>query len=216
MGEQLKCSGVRHYKGKLDVCAKIGKLEMNGFCSLEHDNDAKKYAGVVAYDEHVANFKRVSINKSLTHVFNNRVRPVFGSIVMAGWKKEEEEFVQNASSSYMETAKSAWDSTKATVESDKAKQFSDSIKQIADTRRSIKRKQDEEYSVKALTDTQEEEPMPLYESPKKTRLADKAKEVVEVEDCEDEEEEEAEDPNKAVDEAAKMPLPDDGEDMDYL
>jgi hypothetical protein len=178
---------------------------------LEHDNEAKQYAGDSANDEHVANFKRVSLNKSLTHVFNNRIRPVFGSIVMAGRKKEEEEFVQNASSSYMETAKLAWDSTKATVDSDKAKQYSDSIKQIADTRRSIKRKQDEEYSVKALVDSQEEEPVPMYESPYKTRFAQK--EVVYVEDDEEVEEDE-EDPNKAVEEAAKQPLPDDGDDMD--
>lgn len=143
MSTSAKCACVRAVKKQLQLCGRNARFEYDGFCCQEHMNDAKQYAAP-SYDEHVARVHQVMKNKSLVLGFNERVRPMFASIIMAGKQKEEAEFVCAAGAAYGNQAEAAWDTTRAVFESNAADSFSKHVSAVSKCRLSIKRKMDEQ------------------------------------------------------------------------
>lgn len=150
-------------------------------------NDGKRYAAK-AYAKHTAKVHHVLRNKSLTSSYNEKIRPAFSSIIMAGKQKEAAEFVLDVGSDYVTQAREAWGDAAAAVDNEKATQLDKDVREVAQTRKNIKRKMKESAPVDLLVGSQESplpspqmENNPLY-SPPDTPAAKRVKaEPVKVE-----------------------------------
>lgn len=183
MVPSLKCTGVRAGKGgKLAVCGRNGRWEFDGFCCAEHMDDGKRYAGK-AYAPHVEKVQQVMRNKSLTSSYNDKIRPAFSSIIMAGKQKEAAEFVLNVGSDYVAQAREAWDDAAAAVSSEKATALDKDVREVAETRKNIKRKMKESAPASLLVSSQETPPasLELQDNPLYSPAASPAAKRVKVE-----------------------------------
>lgn len=95
------------------------------------------------YDDHYECIKHVKINKTSTLAknYNEKIRPAFASIIMAGESKAEAEFVTNATMRYAKNAKEAWDGVSRSYDDDeKTATTKGHITAIVHIRKGIKRK----------------------------------------------------------------------------
>lgn len=168
----MKCSAVRETnKNGIKLCGQLAKPELDGFCSYEHHEQAKKYAGV-AYDAHVTHYKSFVGKKDLFRVFNDDLRPVFASVIEAGKKHEREQLLKTVGLEYASMAKSAWQTVDA-VKNEVEQLLEPTVKEARDAVKSAKRVREHT----ALTDivrraTEDEDYQPtcsMSASPKKSK-----------------------------------------------
>lgn len=134
----MKCSAVRDTnKNGFQLCGQLAKPELDGFCSYEHHEQAKKYAGT-AYDKHVAHYKSFIGKKDLFRVFNEDLRPVFASVLEAGKKHEREQLLKTIGVEYASMAKSAWQTVDA-VKNEVGQLLEPTVKEARDAVKSAKR-----------------------------------------------------------------------------
>ena len=133
----IKCSALRDVRKAVKPCGRNGKLEFDGFCCYEHQQDALKYSGT-AYPVHVANYRRALENKALVGVFNDDLRFAFVSVQEAGRKHEREQFLHSCGAEYAGFVKVAWESV-ASVATQGTEQMHDSIQQARMAKAGAKR-----------------------------------------------------------------------------
>lgn len=166
----MKCSAVRETnKNGIQPCGQLAKPELDGFCSYEHHEQAKKYAGS-AYDKHVAHYKTFVGKKDLFRVFNEDLRPVFASVIEAGKKHEREQLLKTVGLEYATMAKSAWQTVDA-VKNEVGQILQPTVKEAREAVKSAKRVRE----LTTLTDivrreTEDEQPTcSMSASPKKSK-----------------------------------------------
>lgn len=168
----MKCSALRDtQKRGFTPCSMNGKPEHDGFCSYEHHEQAKKYAGV-AYDKHVSNYKSFLGKKDLFRIFNEDLRPVFQSVIEAGKKHEREQILKSVGVEYASMAKSAWQ-TVDNVKNEVGQLLEPTVREARDAVKNAKRvRQHTSLNdiVRKATDDEEDEPSySMSGSPKKSR-----------------------------------------------
>lgn len=137
----MKCSAVRDTnKNGIQPCGQLAKPELDGFCSYEHHEQAKKYAGI-AYDKHVAHYKSFVGKKDLFCVFNDDLRPVFASVIEAGKKHEREQLLKTIGLEYANMAKSAWQTVDA-VKNEVGQLLQPTVKEARDAVKNAKRERE--------------------------------------------------------------------------
>lgn len=137
----IKCSGVRvAANGTSKQCCMCAKFTYQGFCSSSHMEEARQYAPH-AFDELVANYKRVVEKPKLIVQFNNHVRKVFFQVVSGAMAQEESEYALNASASLGRHASAAWLQAQAVYDSPQAAVLSQHVEAINNNRNGFKRKQ---------------------------------------------------------------------------
>lgn len=134
----MKCSAVRDTnKNGFQPCGQMAKFEFEGFCCLEHNEQAKKYAGS-AYVKHVAHYKSFIGKKDVFRMFNEDFRPVFASVVEAGKKHEREQLLKTIGLEYATMAKSAWQTVDA-VKNEVGQLLQVEVKEARDAVKNAKR-----------------------------------------------------------------------------
>lgn len=167
----MRCSALRETKQGIKPCGQLGKPEHDGFCSHEHHQQAKKYAGL-AYDTHVANYVKFSGQKDLFRIYNDDLRPVFQSVIEAGKKHEREQLLKTIGVEYASMAKSAWQTVDA-VKNEVGQLLEPTVREARSAVKNAKRvRQHTSLNdiVRSATDDEEEEPSyHMSGSPKKSR-----------------------------------------------
>lgn len=149
MSLSLKCAATNTRKGKTSCCRRNGKLELDGFCNTDHMEEAKKYAPD-GYNKHVECVKSVMKNKALIEVYNDKLRPMFSSAIIAGRAKEQADFLLLVGAEYATSAKEAWDKTAVGYGGEETEAYKATIAATVETRKGIKRKQLDAVDVKQL------------------------------------------------------------------
>jgi hypothetical protein len=117
---------------------------------MEHQFDAKKYAGDEAYNAHVSTVATVAKQKGLYHTYNEQIRPAFASILSAGKRKEEAEFLVSVGKNYTEAAKNAWNAAETVLTAAGATEIKAMTTEVAATQLNVKRKKDEDINLSKL------------------------------------------------------------------
>jgi hypothetical protein len=170
----MKCSGLRVFKASVRPCGQPAQEEFdNAFCSAEHMEFAKQHTGT-AYASHVANAKRVFSDISLTHGFNTKLRVGFVSVIEAGMKHAEHEFLQSAEPMYANIVRSAWESVDAVAQVN-AEQVQANIQEARKAKKAVKRRRDTDADFQAMYVSSLEFDADEQIVPKATRKKSKAK-----------------------------------------
>jgi hypothetical protein len=165
------------------------------------------------------------------NAFNDRIRPTFQSIIVAGKTKEEAEFLLSAEVELTTKAKDAWLDTETAFNVETSKARTDKFKEVLTVRKSIKRKQQANPNMGAMMSSLEWGDCDDYVTPpaspiavKKVKVEAKAEPVVvKPEPVEDIENDGAKVADKAevvegaegddlLKYAANVPLPSDSDD----
>jgi len=133
---------------------KVGKFELDGFCSLEHKQDTKDAVPEKSYTKHVEKFKEALLNKTYIPTFNEKVRPAFASLIIACKKKQQVQYATDATIELTSDAQQAWEETNAALDSETAQALDAKEKELLQVRKSIKRKESTP-KVSILVDSQE-------------------------------------------------------------
>lgn len=162
----MKCSGLREFKKAVKPCGQPARYEYDGFCSVEHQQDAQKYAGN-AYTEHVDTYKVMVKNKALYGLWNEDLRITFSSVLEAGRKHEHEQFLKSVGSKYAGFAKLAWQTVEAVVKENNATLQSD-IQEARSAKKNVKRVRETEpglASIMRRSTSVDDEILPEMSSP---------------------------------------------------
>lgn len=146
---RMKCSGLRVFKASARPCGQPVQEEFDSaFCSAEHMEFAKQHTGT-AYAPHVANAKRVLSNASLIPAFNTKLRVGFVSVIEAGMKHAEQEFLQTAEPAYANIVRSAWESVDAVTQANVA-QVQENIQEARKAKKAVKRRRETDADFQAM------------------------------------------------------------------
>jgi hypothetical protein len=147
----IKCASVKQYaNGNIKECNSAGRVEYDWFCSMEHQSDAKKYAGEATYNTHCNRVQTVLKNKALYQSFNAQIRPAFASIIMARKQKEEAEFLMSAGMEYAMTANEAWSETQNTLNNAQADELKALTDAVTKTQQNVKKRQTDTIDLSKL------------------------------------------------------------------
>lgn len=145
----MKCSGIRIYKASARPCGQPAKEEFDfAFCSAQHRDFAKQHTGS-AYAPHVENAKRVFSNAGLVPAFNTKLRVGFVSVIEAGVKHAEQEFLQNAEPAYAHIVRSAWESVEAVAQTNVAN-VQENIQEARKAKKAVKRRHETDADFQAM------------------------------------------------------------------
>lgn len=145
----MKCSGLRLYKASARPCGQPVKEEFDhAFCSAQHMEFAKQHTGN-AYAPHVANAKHVFSNASLIPAFNTKLRIGFVSVIEAGVKHAEQQFLQSAEPMYAQNVRSAWESVDAVAHTS-VEHVQTHIKEARKAKKAVKRRRENDTDFDAL------------------------------------------------------------------
>lgn len=162
----MKCSGLREFKKTVKPCGQSARYEFDGFCSVEHQQDAQKYGGS-AYSEHVETYKVMLKNKALYGLFNEELRLTFVSVLEAGRKHEREQFLKSVGAKYASFAKNAWQTVETVVKENSASLQND-IQEARNAKKTAKRVRETEpmlASIMRRSTSMDDEPLPEMSSP---------------------------------------------------
>jgi hypothetical protein len=162
----MKCSGLREFKKTVKPCGQNARYEFDGFCSIEHQQDAQKYCGS-AYSEHVETYKMMLKNKALYSLFNDELRTTFVSVLEAGRKHEREQFLKSVGAKYAGFAKTAWQTVETVVKENNASLQND-IQQARNAKKTAKRVRENEprlASIMRRSTSQDDDAPPEMSSP---------------------------------------------------
>jgi hypothetical protein len=155
----IKCSAIKQTaNGSITECVVGGRIEYDWFCCMEHQVDAKKYAGEQAFNAHINRVSMVAKNKSLYHTYNSQIRPAFASILVAGKRKEEAEFIMSVGMEYTQQAKDAWAAAETVMNTAGANELKTMTDEVTATQQNVKRKQTEDINLSKLFEKDEGSP----------------------------------------------------------
>lgn len=99
---------------------------------------AKQHTGS-AYAPHIANCQRVMGNHVLIPPFNQKLRLAFVSVIEAGVKQAEQEFLQSAEPAYAQVVRTAWETVGASAQVN-AVHVSEHIQEARKAKKAVKRR----------------------------------------------------------------------------
>jgi len=151
MAARIKCASIKQYaNGTVKECSQNGRLEYDYFCCMEHQVDAKAYAGEETYNAHINTVNTIAKKPSLYHTYNSQIRPAFASILFAGKRKEEAELLLSVGKNYTEQAKTAWAAAETVLNTVGANEIKTMADEVAVTQQNVKRKQTEGMDLSKL------------------------------------------------------------------